>query len=234
MSSKSTPLKVLLVDDEYLALNLLQEFLSQIPNTELVGKCKSALEAMSILSRETVDVMFLDIQMPTLSGVDFLKGLPSPPATVFTTAYRDYAVEAFELQATDYLVKPFSFARFAQALQRAAAAARSTGGEDESNSYLHLKVDGKLIRVKVADIVYVEGMKEYVRVVCQDQKFVTFERLKNMEDMLPQGAFTRVHKSYIVANGAIRAIEGNLLDLGIAKVPVSRSLRADIIRDLFS
>ncbi len=234
MSSSLSPLRVLLVDDEYLALNLLEEFLSQVPNTDLVGKCKSAIEAMTILTQQSVDVMFLDIQMPTLSGVDFLKGLQSPPATIFTTAYRDYAVEAFELRATDYLVKPFSFARFAQALQRAQEEAQRSSDSPNSSEFLHLKVDGKIIRVRTSDIVYVEGMKEYVRVVCTDQKLVTFERLKNMESMLPRGAFTRVHKSYIIANDAIRAIEGNLLDLGLAKVPVSRTLRADIIRDLFS
>lgn len=234
MTSPTAPLRVLLVDDEYLAISLLEEFLSQIPHTQLLGKCKSAIEAMSFLHEQPVDIMFLDIQMPTLSGVDFLKGLDEPPATIFTTAYRDYAVEAFELKATDYLVKPFSFARFAQAFQRAQEEVRKKADQSTSSEYLHLKVDGKLVRVKISDIVYVEGMKEYVRVVCTQQKLITFERLKNMEHLLPAQAFTRVHKSYLVANAAVRAIEGNQLDLGIAKIPVSRSLRADIIRDLFT
>ena len=108
------PSKVLLVDDEYLALDLLEEFLRQLPQASLVAKCKSAMEAMTVLQGQEVDVMFLDVQMPSLSGIDFLKGLHAPPATVFTTAYRDFAVDAFELRATDYLVKPFSFARFAR------------------------------------------------------------------------------------------------------------------------
>jgi DNA-binding LytR/AlgR family response regulator len=230
------PTRVLLVDDEYLALNLLEEFLSQMPNTQLVGKCKSALEAMEVLRRETVDVMFLDIQMPSLSGVDFLQSLEHPPATIFTTAYRDYAVEAFALRATDYLVKPFSFARFAQAFQRAREQQPvMTATSKEEKPYLHIKVDGKIVRVKISEIVYVEGMKEYVRVVCQDgNKLTTFERLKNMEQQLPAQAFTRVHKSYIVANERVQAIEGNLLDMGIEKIPVSRSLRAEIVKDLFS
>ena len=233
--SGNSSTQILLVDDEYLALNLLEEFLSQIPHTQVVAKCKTALEAMTVLRRDPVDVMFLDIQMPTLSGVDFLKGLDNPPATVFTTAYRDYAVEAFELQAVDYLVKPFSFARFNQALERARNATANPGAQqEEEDAYLHLKVDGRLVRLKVSEVIYVEGMKEYVRVVCADKKYVTFERLKNMEALLPARAFTRVHKSYIVANAAVRAIEGNLLDVGIGKIPVSRSLKTAVIRDLFS
>ncbi|MEL7247630.1 MAG: response regulator transcription factor [Bacteroidota bacterium] len=226
--------RILLVDDEYLALNLLEEFLNQIPGTSVVAKCKTALDAMRILREKEVDVMFLDIQMPTLSGVDFLKGLSHPPATIFTTAYRNYAVEAFELQAVDYLVKPFSFARFNQALERARDTLVKTTPEEQEEPYIHLKVDGSLVRLKVSEIVYVEGMKEYIRVVTKEKKYVTFERLKNMEALLPSSAFTRVHKSYIVANAAVRSIEGNLLEVGIGKIPVSRSLRAAIVRDLFS
>ncbi|MEL6657144.1 MAG: LytTR family DNA-binding domain-containing protein [Bacteroidota bacterium] len=226
--------RILLVDDEYLALNLLEEFLNQIPGTSVVAKCKTALDAMRILREEEVDVMFLDIQMPTLSGVDFLKGLSNPPAAIFTTAYRDYAVEAFELQAVDYLVKPFSFARFNQALERARDALAKAISEGQEESYIHLKVDGSLVRLQVSEIIYVEGMKEYIRVVTEEKKYVTFERLKNMEKLLPASAFTRVHKSYIVANAAVRSIEGNLLEVGIGKIPVSRSLRAAIVRDLFS
>ena len=229
------PTRILLVDDEYLALNLLEEFLQQIPATLVVAKCKTALEAMSVLRQGAIDVMFLDIQMPSLSGVDFLKGLSNPPATIFTTAYRDYAVEAFELQAEDYLVKPFSFARFNQALERARASIGNTSNTaQQEEAYIHLKVDGRLVRLKISEIIYVEGMKEYIRVVTEQKKYVTFERLKNMEALLPLKAFTRVHKSYIVANAAIRSIEGNLLDVGIGKIPVSRSLRATIIRELFS
>lgn len=233
-ASDRSPTRVLLVDDEYLALNLLEEFLKQIPGTELIAKCKSAMEAMEIVRTQTIDVMFLDIQMPSLSGVDFLRGLSTPPATVFTTAYRDYAVEAFDLQAADYLVKPFSFARFTQALQRAREIHEQSTPRNKQQEYLNLKVDGKLVRIKISEIIYVEGMKEYVRVVCADKKLVTFERLKNMEAVLPTQAFTRVHKSYIVANEAVVAIEGNLLDVGVKKIPVSRNMRTAIIRDLFS
>ncbi|MGH1438150.1 MAG: LytR/AlgR family response regulator transcription factor [Lewinella sp.] len=231
MTPKTT--KILLVDDEYLALNLLESYVQQVPGTRLIAKCKSALEAMEVLRQEEVDIMFLDIQMPSLSGVDFLKGLEKRPATVFTTAYKDYAIDAFNLNAVDYLLKPFSFPRFLQALQKGINHQQKGEEKDAAITYLPIKVDGKLVRVKISEIVYVEGMKEYVRIVCENNKYVTFERMKNMENLLPTAQFMRVHKSYLIARQKVTSIEGNLLEVGGAKIPVSRSLRSQIIEELF-
>jgi DNA-binding LytR/AlgR family response regulator len=225
---------ILLVDDEYLALNLLEEFLSRVPGMEVIGKCKSPIDALQILQQENIDILFLDIQMPTLSGVDLLKSLPQPPATVFTTAYRDYAIDAFDLNVVDYLLKPFAFERFLQALNKARSACQPTVSATKKEAYLHVKVEGKLVRIKTDDIVYVEGMKEYVRVVCPQGKYIIFERLKNIEEQLPSDQFLRVHKSYIVAKERVLSIEGNLLDVGLQRIPVSRSLRATIIETFFS
>lgn len=228
-----TSCKILLVDDEYLALNLLEGYVKQVPGTEIVAKCKSALEALEVLRQQEVDVMFLDIQMPNLSGVEFLKGLDKAPATVFTTAYRDFAVDAFELSAIDYLVKPFPFARFLQALHKANQYNRKTSPTQEAG-YLTVKVDGRLVRIMINNIIYVEGMKEYVRIVCEGEKYVTFERMKNMEELLPADQFMRVHKSYLIAKAKVKSIEGNQLEIEGTKIPVSRSLRTEIIKELFT
>jgi DNA-binding LytR/AlgR family response regulator len=229
----STP-RILLVDDEYLALSLLEGYVQQVPGAKLVAKCKSALEALEVLQQEEVDIMFLDIQMPSLSGVDLLKSLDKPPATVFTTAYRDYAVDAFALNAVDYLVKPFSFSRFLQAMHKAIQYQHKGKADAVVTDYLPIKVDGKLVRVKISEILYVEGMKEYVRIVCENKKYVTFERMKNMEDILPVDQFMRVHRSYLIARKKVTAIEGNMLEVAGARIPVSRSLRSQIIEELFT
>lgn len=225
--------RILLVDDEYLALQLLEEYLMKVPQVEVVAKCKSPLEALSVLRTQAIDILFLDIQMPTLSGVDLLKSLGHPPVTIFTTAYRDYAIDAFNLNVVDYLLKPFAFERFLQALEKAMSACDPSPLTESESTHLTLKVEGKLQRIKISDIIYVEGMKEYVRVVCQKEKYVTYERLKNMELLLPQQHFLRVHKSYIVAKNSVVAIEGNLLDVGIQKIPLSRNLRGTIMSALF-
>jgi DNA-binding LytR/AlgR family response regulator len=229
----NTP-RILLVDDEYLALNLLEGYVQQVPGAKLITKCKSALEALDVLQQEEVDIMFLDIQMPSLSGVDFLQSLDKPPATVFTTAYRDYAVDAFALNAVDYLVKPFSFSRFLQAMHKAIQYQQKGQAASTATEYLSIKVDGKLVRVKISEIIYVEGMKEYVRIVGENNKYVTFERMKNMEDILPVDQFMRVHKSYLVARKKVTVMEGNMLEVAGTKIPVSRSLRSQIIEELFT
>ncbi len=230
-------MNILLVDDEYLALNLLEEYLKQIPDAHLVAKCKSPMDALNVLQKENIDILFLDVQMPGLSGISLLRSLPDPPATIFTTAYREHAVDAFELSAVDYLVKPFPFERFLKAYNKAKAqclqASTEVTVEHTGKDYLTIKADGKLIRIRFKDILLVEGMKEYVRIICKDEKFITFERMKNMETMLPAQDFMRVHKSYIVARDAIKSIEGNMLDIGIRKIPVSRSKRETIVEEFF-
>lgn len=240
------PIQVLLVDDEYLALNLLEGFVSQVPDLEIVGKAKSPMRALEILGETKVDLMFLDIQMPTLSGVNLLKTLKNPPVVIFTTAYSDYAIQAFDLNAIDYLLKPFSFERFLQAVNKAReqlmAQMRATtlpgtvSGSIpfEPAGQLTVKVDGKLVRIDLADILFIEGLKEYVRIVCpNNQRYVTLESLKNLEDMLPAEGFVRVHKSYIVARPKVRALDGNQLEIASYKIPISRSKREEIVALLF-
>ncbi len=232
-------IKALLVDDEYLALNLLEEFSRKVPDLEVVDKVKSPMKALDILNQQKIDLLFLDIQMPTLSGNHLLKTLKNPPLTIFTTAYSDYAIEAFELNAVDYLLKPFSFERFLQAVHKAKEQLYLRQPPTEvilpstSKDFFSIKVDGKIVKVYFEDILYVEGLKEYVRFVCRDARLVTLESLKNLEAILPADNFIRVHKSFIVAKNKVQSLDGNQLEIGTHKVPISRSKREEIVEWLF-
>lgn len=236
-------IRALLVDDEFLALNLLEAFIDKVPDIEAVGRAKTPMKALEILNQQPVDLMFLDIQMPTLTGNQLLRSLKNPPLTIFTTAYSDYAVEAFGLNAVDYLLKPFSFERFLQALQKARELLAPKAGEEgsapqfimpqHSRDFFSIKVDGKVVKVRFEDILFIEGLKEYVRFVCQDARHVTLESLKNLEELLPSGHFLRVHKSYIVAKDKVQALNGNMLEIGEFKIPISRSKKEEVVQSLF-
>jgi two-component system, LytTR family, response regulator LytT len=232
-------IRTLLVDDEYLALNLLETYAQQVPDLEIVGKEKLPMKALERLQQDQVDLLFLDIQMPVLSGNNLLKTLQNPPLVVFTTAYTEYAIEAYDLNVVDYLLKPFPFERFLQAVQKAkqllnARQAGSTNQNTVAPDFLSLKVDGKLVKVFVEDILYIEGLKEYVRFVCSgNRKYVTLESLRNLEELLPSQQFSRVHKSYIVAKTKVSALDGNMLEIGTVKIPISRGKRDEVVADIF-
>lgn len=231
-------IKILLVDDEYLALNLLEEFIKKVPDLEVIGKLKSPMQALKLLQETTVDLLFLDIQMPTLSGNNLLKTLKNPPLTIFTTAYNDYAIEAFELNVIDYLLKPFSFERFLQAVMKAKERLQFLENpmlitSEQNRDFFSIKSDSKVIKIYFDDILFIEGLKEYVRIVCHDARFVTLESLKNLEELLPRDNFIRVHKSYIIAKNKAQSLEGNLLEIGKHKIPISRSKRDEIVEWIF-
>jgi two-component system, LytTR family, response regulator LytT len=232
------PIRLLLVDDEYLALNLLEDYAGRIPGLEVVAKVKTAIQAMDILEQESIDLLFLDIQMPVLSGINFLKSLHKKPVTIFTTAYAEHAVEAYDLNVVDYLLKPYGFERFVQAIQKAKEvlprqAILPSGPSAPESTFFTVKVDGKLQKIDYNDLLYVEGLREYVKIVCVQRNYVTFERMKNIEDYLPENQFVRVHKSYIVAKKAVQSLEGNMLDLGKSKIPISRERKEEIVAAIF-
>ena len=231
-------IKVLLVDDEYLALQLLEKFVKEVPQLELVAKTKSPVAAQNILKQESIDLLFLDIQMPTLSGINLLKNLQNPPLTIFTTAYSDYALTAFDLNVVDYLLKPFSFERFLQAVDKAKTqlpnqTLLTTANSKEAPIFLSVKADGKIVKVFFDDILFIEGLKEYVKIVCETENIVTFERLKNLEAILPANQFLRVHKSYIINTAKVTSIEGNLLTIGTHFIPISRGKKEMVVRRIF-
>lgn len=232
-------IKTLIVDDEYLALNLLETYIKDVPGLEIVGKVKSAVAALEILDSQPIDLLFLDIQMPVLSGVNLLKTLQNRPVTIFTTAYSEYAIQAFDLNVVDYLVKPFAFERFLQAVNKAKAQLKlhqpptTTPSQETAPSFLTAKVDGKIVKIFLDEILFVEGMKEYVRFICRNGKFITLESLKNLEEQLPGGNFLRVHKSYIVAKDKVKSVLGNMLEIQSHRIPISRGKREEVVKDIF-
>lgn len=229
------PIRTIAIDDEYLALELLTDYCRQAPDVELVATFSSAAAALEIIRQEPPQLLLLDVQMPGLSGLNLLRTLRSPPVTVFTTAYDHHAVEAFDLDAVDYLLKPFSFERFLRAVAkvRERLAVRSTTMDSEEPAFIIARVDGRLVRISCAEILYIEGLKEYVRIHTDQGRYVTLERLKNLEALLPRRDFLRIHKSYLIARRAVRALEGHQLEVAGKLLPISRGKREEIVRELF-
>ncbi len=234
-------IKVLLVDDEFLALDLLENFVKEVPDLLLVDRVKSPMVAIDILNQKEIDVLFLDIQMPTLSGINLLKTLKKKPVTIFTTAYSEHAVEAFGLDAVDYLLKPFSFQRFLQAVNKAKEQLRKkslitaseTNPSNAQDGFISIKADSKLVKVLHRNILFIEGLKEYVRIVTAEERFVTLMSLKELIEVLPENNFLRCHKSYIVNSTKVKSIEGNVLYLDNHKIPISREKKSEVVRIIF-
>lgn len=236
-------IKVIIVDDEPLAQDVLETYIEKIPELKLVGKCNNALEANELLKKEAVDLMFLDIQMPQLSGIDFLKTLNKPPLVVFTTAFSNYAVEGFELNALDYLLKPISLERFMKAVNKAAEQLDRVRKEHQAEEdhpattdhpdYLFVKADKKLIKVNFNEIIYIEGLKDYVIIRMDNQRVITLQTMKSLEDKMPLPKFKRIHRSYIVNVDKIHAIIGNMVEVmekGQPKhLPIGKNYRDELL-----
>ncbi|MAT52959.1 MAG: DNA-binding response regulator [Saprospirales bacterium] len=229
----------LVIDDEPVARKGLALYVEQTPFLELVGTCKSALEATSILHEQEVELLFLDIQMPELSGIDFMKSLEQPPAVIFTTAYRDYAIEGFELNALDYLVKPISFQRFLKAANKAQShfemlRQQSPVAASERDDYFFIKSDGQFIRIRLENVLYFESEKDYVFIYTRQKRYLTLLSLKQLEKELPEDRFLRVHRSFIVSLDKVELMEGNQVVIADRKIPVSRTLQETIYNKLIA
>lgn len=230
-------LNVIIVDDEPLALDVLETFVSRVPELNLVKRCNNAFEANEAINSYQIDLIFLDIQMPQLTGIDFLKSLTHPPMVIFTTAYSNYAIEGFELDAVDYLLKPIAFERFLKAVNRAIENHRSQANpvmeESEEKDYIFIKADKKLVRVKFEDIVYIEGLKDYVIIRLDTSRVITLQTMKSLEDKLPIQKFKRIHRSYIVNINKIEAIVGNMVEVmekGQPKhLPIGKNYRDELL-----
>lgn len=214
-------LNVLIVDDEPLALDVLETYIGQMPELQLVKRCSNALEANEALKQHDIDLMFLDIQMPQLTGIDFVKTLTKPPLIVFTTAYPNYAIQGFDLNALDYLLKPVSLERFMKAVNKAIEQSGLLQRENhvpppnagDGMDFFFVKADKKLVKVNFDDIIYIEGLKDYVIIRLMQGRVITLQTMKSLEDKLPVGKFKRIHRSYIVAMDKITAIEGNMVEV---------------------
>lgn len=228
-------IKTIIVEDEPLAREGLKSYIREIDFLDLVGSCENALEANNIISSENPGLMFLDIQMPKITGLDFLKSLKNPPLVIFTTAYPNYALQGFELDVIDYLVKPYSFDRFLKAVNKAREMFQLKNQkplEENFKDHIFLKVDNILKRINFEEILYIEGMENYIAVHTHEGRFITLMTMKNMEESLPSRDFLRVHKTYIISKSKVKGIVGNEIDMGIKKIPFSRSRRNEIIQAL--
>lgn len=231
-------IKVMIIDDEYPARKLLADYVSKVPNLELCKQCSDALEASAYLQTEQVDLLFTDIQMPELSGLDFVKSMVNKPMIVFTTAYSEYAIESYDLEAVYYLLKPISFASFMKAVNKATElfnlkhSDNTNRTNQEAKDFLMVKADYKLYRINFDDLIYIEGQSEYVTFHMVDKKITAYYSLKKLEEELPSNQFTRIHKSYIIAQKRIEAIEGNMVIIGKEKLSIGKNYKDLLMQSL--
>jgi DNA-binding LytR/AlgR family response regulator len=233
-------MRCIIVDDEPLVRELLEDNMRQVPFLKLVKSCKSALEALETLQEEQIDLIFLDIQMPRLNGLQFLQSLDHPPLVIMVTAYEKYAVESFNLQVADYIVKPFSFERFLKACNRAAELFRlknsTMSSETVKNNDFFVNVEYTLVKIVAADINYIEGLKDYIKIYLSStiKPVLTRMSLKSIEAKLPAGTFIRTHKSFLVAISKITTIKRDFVCIGTMEIPVSETFRENINKVLKS
>ncbi len=229
-----------IVDDERPALKLLTAYINKLPHLKLVASCEDAFEAIAALQNHHVDILFLDIHMPEFTGIELLQSLKQKPQVVMTTAYREYAVEGFEMQVTDYLVKPFSFERFLQAVNKATQnlnKAKNTESnssstetlsdisEKKQETYFFVKTNHKMEKVPLHEILYIESMREYVSIQLSSRRFVVHQTMNAMEEKLSLPDFMRVHRSYIIGLNHIQTIMGNVLNINGKEIPIGGSYR---------
>lgn len=226
--------KCILVEDEPLAQNVLKKYIGEHPALELVAICNDALEAQGVLTQQNIDLVFLDINLPKLSGINFIKTLIHSPLIIFTTAYPEFAVEGFELNAIDYLLKPFSFERFLKAVNKALEklTASTQNNDSDKITFIFLKADKKIHKVDLASIRYIEAIGDYMKLVTDSGQLIINETMKKLQEELPGKSFIRVHKSFIISRNKIRFIEGNYVQVEDKSIPIGATYRNDVIASL--
>ncbi len=227
----------LAVDDEPPALQVIEKYVNSIPALYLSATCRNAVDALAILQHNDIDLLFLDIQMPYILGTDFMRTLSNPPKVIFTTAFRKYAVEGFDLDAVDYLLKPISFERFLKAVNKVmklnlAVTENVSPNAVQKNKaideFIYLRADRKNIKVNLDDILFIESLKDYIKVVTKDKIIVTKQSISSLEETLPQHAFIRIHRSFIVAINKIETYTNDLIQIDKYELPISRSYRHEV------
>jgi DNA-binding LytR/AlgR family response regulator len=230
-------LKCIIVDDEPPAQRILEKYIADIPTLKLEAKCNDAFEAMEVLHSKSIDIIFLDINMPKMSGLSFIQTLKNPPLIIVTTAYREYAMDGFDLDVLDYLKKPISFERFVKAVNKAmdkylplatpppAYVINETGRQQLDESFIFVKDDKITYRVDLKDIFYIEAVGDYAKIITTQKVYITCQTMKRFEACLPSNRFIRVHKSFIIAVSKINSIEGNLLSIGNTHIPIGATYR---------
>ena len=229
-------LKYIIIDDEPLAHEIIEEFCSMLPHVQLEKNCYNAMEAMQFLNENTVDFMFLDINMPKLRGLDFLKTLTNPPKTIITTAYKEHALEGFELNVVDYILKPFSFDRLVKAVNKVSETQttktiiKEVSNSSDNSTRFFVKGDKKHHQIDLNDLLYIEAYGNYTKLFLKDEMIVSHEKISHYEDLLNASNFLRVHKSFIVAINKIKFIEGNRILINEHKIPIGQTYKSSITK----
>jgi two-component system, LytTR family, response regulator len=231
-------IKCLIVDDEPPAREVLKRYVEDTPGLELSGECANAVQALGVLQRESMDLIFLDIRMPQLTGVDFLKSLKNTPKIVFTTAYSEYALEGYELDIVDYILKPVRFERFLKAINKAFPLHNPVTmdphpvpeTEKRIESFVYFRADRKMVKVLLSEIVYIESMKDYVKVITDNQSIITKQSISSVETMLPEKKFIRTHRSFIVSVDKIRSFTNELIEIGKTEIPIGKVYRNTVLK----
>jgi DNA-binding LytR/AlgR family response regulator len=229
-------MKCLLVDDEPPAIEVLRKYIATMPSLEVAGECHHGMDAFEFIRKNKVDLVFLDVQMPKLLGTDVIKALPHPPKIIFTTAYREYAADGFDLNAVDYLLKPFSLDRFLKAIHKAQLGDLSVDLKTETSSgndrFLYFRADRKMVKVMVNDILYIESSKDYVKIIAGPQTIMTKQTITAVQEMLPPDLFLRIHRSFIVAVDKINSYTPQSVFIQKEEIPVGPLYRTDVLKRL--
>lgn len=225
----------IIIDDEPIARKGLKEYVQDTGFLHLLGEFDNPLAATEMLMTQTVHLLLLDIQMPKITGIDFLKSLQSPPQVIITTAYPAYALQGYELNVADYLVKPFSFDRFLKAAMKVKSfmeLSQKPQPAPEAPGYIFIKTGAQLVKVALDDILFVEALQNYIAVYTKEKKYLTYLTMKNAEEQLPPQRFVKVHKSYLVAADKVEALEGNEIRIGQHHIPISRQTKEEVLEKI--
>ncbi len=230
-------IKCLVIDDEPPAREIIRRYIEQVPTLQWAGECGNAIEAFTLFQKhQEYDLIFLDIRMPQLNGNDFLKALKSPPKVIFTTAYSEYALEGFELDAVDYLMKPVTFERFLKAVNKAFQLSfvkmQYPAEEKKTDPFVYFRADRKMVKVMLSDIYYIESMKDYVKVFTKNGTIITKQSVRAVEAMLPERYFVRTHRSFIVSLDKIRSFTSELIEIDKSEVPIGKLYRNAVLKVL--
>jgi DNA-binding LytR/AlgR family response regulator len=227
-------IKCLIVDDEALARKLIASHIAKVDDLELAGECSNALEAVNFLHKKSVDLIFLDIQMPGMTGLQFAQSLSSKPSIILTTAYRDFAPEAFDLQVTDYLLKPISFERFLKAMNRfmEKLSVSNLEARVSADNFIYVKADRKTHKISITDIIYIESLDDYVKVYEQNKITITRENISTLETKLPSPPFVRIHRSFIVSTAWVKTITNESVVVNGKELPLGRVFKKSALEAL--
>jgi DNA-binding LytR/AlgR family response regulator len=237
----SKRINCLIIDDEPPARDVMKKHIAGVELLQLAGECSNAVEALSFLQNNSVELLFLDINMPHILGTSFIRTLKNPPKVIFTTAFRKYAMEGFDLNAVDFLLKPISFERFLQAVNKVmqvdlhveeTAISANDVIPDQSNPFLYFRSDRKMMKVFLDDILFIESLKDYIKVVTTNKTIVSKQSISALEEILPKESFIRVHRSYIIAMNKIESYNADVIEIGKKEIPIGRLFKHDVNRTL--